>query len=82
MDCARRLSRHFPQGAERENIRESALEGLDTAIDVRDDAQFELLLDLVPHTIHTEGQRADRLVFSAGDSGTSLCIAVTQDQEM
>ncbi|MGW7712245.1 hypothetical protein [Streptomyces sp. NPDC054771] len=27
----RRLSCHFPQGAERENIRESTLEGLDTA---------------------------------------------------
>ncbi|MDV9199727.1 hypothetical protein [Streptomyces sp. Wh19] len=30
MDCARWLSCHFPQGAERENIRESTLEGLDT----------------------------------------------------
>ncbi|MFD0289899.1 hypothetical protein [Streptomyces sp. NPDC059616] len=31
MDCARWLSCHFPQGAERENFRESTLEGLDTA---------------------------------------------------
>ncbi|MFH8520190.1 hypothetical protein ACH4CE_34985 [Streptomyces gelaticus] len=31
VDCARWLSCHFPQGAERENIRESTLEGLDTA---------------------------------------------------
>ncbi|MCX4851412.1 hypothetical protein [Streptomyces sp. NBC_00893] len=31
MDCARWLSCHFPQGAERENIRESTLERLGTA---------------------------------------------------
>ncbi|MFE7046547.1 hypothetical protein ACFU9X_46475 [Streptomyces atratus] len=31
VDCARWLSCHFPQGAEREKIRESTLEGLDTA---------------------------------------------------
>ncbi|MFE7191405.1 hypothetical protein [Kitasatospora sp. NPDC057541] len=31
VDCARRLSCHFLRGAERENIRESTREGLDTA---------------------------------------------------
>ncbi|CAN3978377.1 hypothetical protein KPATCC21470_1000 [Kitasatospora purpeofusca] len=31
MDCARRLSCHLPQSTERENIRESTREGLDTA---------------------------------------------------
>ncbi|CAM5413515.1 hypothetical protein SSPIM334S_07929 [Streptomyces spiroverticillatus] len=50
-------------------------------IDVRDDAQFELLLDLVPHTINAEGWRGDQLVFSASDSGTSLWMVVTQGQE-
>ncbi|MET8247526.1 hypothetical protein ABZV31_25760 [Streptomyces sp. NPDC005202] len=53
--------------------------GIDT--DVHDDAQFEVLLDLAPHTINAEGWRGDRLVFSASDSGTSLWIAVTQEQE-
>ncbi|MFE5482972.1 hypothetical protein [Streptomyces sp. NPDC056527] len=51
--------------------------GMGIDIDVRDDAQFELLLDLVPHTINAEGWRGDELVFSASDSGTSLWIAVT-----
>ncbi|MGW7364361.1 hypothetical protein ACWGI8_13255 [Streptomyces sp. NPDC054841] len=55
--------------------------GMGIDIDVRDDAQFELLLDLAPHTISAEGWRGDRLVFSASDSGTSLWIAVTQEQE-
>ncbi|GAA1385812.1 hypothetical protein GCM10009639_08800 [Kitasatospora putterlickiae] len=55
--------------------------GMGIDIDVRDDEQFEMLLDLVPHTIHAEGRRADRLVFAASDSGTSLWIAVTQEQQ-
>lgn len=54
--------------------------GMGIDIDVRDDAQFELLLNLAPYTINAEGRRGDRLVFSASDSGTSLRIAVTQDQ--
>ncbi|MGA5550560.1 hypothetical protein [Streptomyces pseudogriseolus] len=55
--------------------------GMGIDIDVRDDVQFELMLDLVPHTINAEGWREDRLVFSASDSGTSLWMAVTQEQE-
>ncbi|MER5307566.1 hypothetical protein ABT034_07230 [Streptomyces sp. NPDC002773] len=55
--------------------------GMGIDIDVRDDAQFELLLDLVPHTINAEGWRGDQLVFSASDSGTSLWMVVTQGQE-
>ncbi|RKE05008.1 hypothetical protein BX266_7248 [Streptomyces sp. TLI_171] len=54
--------------------------GMGIDIDVRDDAQFGLLLDLAPHTIQAEGWRGDRLVFSASDSGASLWIAVTADQ--
>lgn len=50
-------------------------------IEVRDDAQFELLLDLVPHAINSEAWRGDQLVFSASDSGTSLWTTVTQRQE-
>ncbi|MEU9994210.1 hypothetical protein [Streptomyces sp. NPDC050848] len=55
--------------------------GMGIDIDVRDDAQFELLLDLAPHTIHTEGRRGNQLVFNASDSGTSLWMALTQEQE-
>ncbi|MFF9854392.1 hypothetical protein [Streptomyces litmocidini] len=55
--------------------------GMGIDIDVRDDAQFELMLDLVPHTINAEGWREGRAVFSASDSGTSLWMAVTQEQE-
>ncbi|MFF8775241.1 hypothetical protein [Kitasatospora sp. NPDC015120] len=55
--------------------------GMGIDIDVREDAQFELLLDLAPHTINAEGRRGDQLVFSASDSGTSLWIAVTLEQE-
>jgi hypothetical protein len=55
--------------------------GMGIDVDVRDDAQFELLFDLVPYTIHAEGWWRERLVFSASDSGTSLWIAVTQEQE-
>jgi len=55
--------------------------GMGIDIDVRNDAQFELLVDLAPHAINAEGWRGSQLVFGASDSGTSLWIAVTQDQE-
>ncbi|MFF1875275.1 hypothetical protein [Kitasatospora herbaricolor] len=55
--------------------------GMGIDIDVRDDAQFELLLDLAPYVINAEGRQRGRLVFGASDSGTSLWIAVTQGQE-
>ncbi|MFD3943426.1 hypothetical protein [Streptomyces sp. NPDC058579] len=55
--------------------------GMGIGIDVRDDAQFKLLLDLAPHTIHAEAGRGKQLVFSAGGSGTSLWMALTQGQE-
>ncbi|MGX4692360.1 hypothetical protein [Streptomyces sp. JNUCC 63] len=55
--------------------------GMGIDIDVRDDGQFEVLSDLAPYTVNAEGRRGDRLVFSASDSGTSLWIAVTQEQE-
>ncbi|WRZ88041.1 hypothetical protein OHB54_02590 [Streptomyces sp. NBC_01007] len=55
--------------------------GMGIDIDVRDDGQFEVLSDLVPYTIHAEGRRDGRLVFSASDSGTALWIEVTQEQE-
>ncbi|WP_431962285.1 hypothetical protein [Actinacidiphila sp. bgisy160] len=55
--------------------------GMGIDIDVRDDAQFGLLLDLVPYTIHAEGRRAGRTVFTADDSGAALWIAVTRAQE-
>lgn len=54
--------------------------GMGIEIDVRDDARFELLLDLAPHTVDAEGWRGDRLVFSASDSGTALWMAVTDGQ--
>ncbi|MFD7703355.1 hypothetical protein [Streptomyces caelestis] len=54
--------------------------GTGIEIDVRDDAQFELLLDLAPYTINAEGWQGERLVFSASDSGTALWIAVTDEQ--
>jgi hypothetical protein len=55
--------------------------GMGIDIDIHDDAQFEVLLDLAPYTIHAEGWQGNRRVFSASDSGTSLWIAVTQEQE-
>ena len=55
--------------------------GMGIDIDVRDDGQFEVLSDLAPYTIHAEGWREGRLVFSASDSGTALWIEVTQEQE-
>jgi hypothetical protein len=55
--------------------------GMGINIDVRDDNQFGVLSDLAPYTIHAEGSRQGRLIFSASDSGTSLWIAVTSEQE-
>ncbi|MFJ3159785.1 hypothetical protein [Streptomyces kanasensis] len=50
-------------------------------VDVRDDTQFEVLLALAPFTIHAEAWRQGREIFSAGDTGTALWIAVTAAQE-
>ncbi|MFJ9697337.1 hypothetical protein [Kitasatospora sp. NPDC101183] len=49
-------------------------------IDPKDDGQFALLQALAPHTIGAEGWRAERLIFSACDSGSSLWLAVTVRQ--
>ena len=62
-------------------VHREALRVLRPGIDVRDDEQFELLLDLVPYTIHAEARRGDRQILSANDSGTSLWLAVTREQE-
>ncbi|MEU0680157.1 MULTISPECIES: hypothetical protein [Streptomyces] len=56
--------------------------GMGIDVDVRDDAQFEVLSALAPYTIHAEGWREGRLVFSASDTGTALWVAVTQQQEV
>ncbi|MEE4546570.1 hypothetical protein V2S66_31975 [Streptomyces sp. V4-01] len=55
--------------------------GMGIDIDVRDDAQFAVLLDLAAHTIHAEGSSGGRGIFSASDTGTALWIAVTPEQE-
>jgi hypothetical protein len=55
--------------------------GMGIDIDVQNDEQFNVLSDLAPYTIHAEGWREGRQVFSASDSGTALWIAVTQEQE-
>ncbi|MDX3455547.1 hypothetical protein PV396_27035 [Streptomyces sp. ME02-8801-2C] len=55
--------------------------GMAIDIDVSDDEQFGVLLDLAPHTIHAEARQGGRPVFSANDSGTSLWLAVTRQQE-
>ncbi|MDT9680968.1 hypothetical protein RND61_02520 [Streptomyces sp. TRM76323] len=55
------------------------LMGID--IDVRDDMQFDVLQTLAPFTIHAEAWRRNRVIFSAGDTGTALWIAVTAPQE-
>ncbi|MFI1359435.1 hypothetical protein ACH4TV_38550 [Streptomyces sp. NPDC020898] len=55
--------------------------GMAIDIDVRDDEQFELLVTLAPYTIGAEAAQGDRPVFSANDSGTSLWLAVTREQE-
>ncbi|WP_141361145.1 hypothetical protein [Streptomyces sp. 6-11-2] len=55
--------------------------GMGIDIDVRDDEQFAVLSDLAPCTINAEGRRGDRPVFSTSDSGTSLWITVTREQE-
>jgi hypothetical protein len=55
--------------------------GTGIGIDVRDDEQFRVLTDLAPYAINAEGWEGDCLVFDANDTGTSLCVAVTQEQE-
>lgn len=55
--------------------------GMGIDIDVADDAQFELLLDLAPYTIHAEAWHGDQQVYSASDTGTSLWISVTPEQK-
>ncbi|WP_329273387.1 hypothetical protein [Streptomyces sp. NBC_01451] len=55
--------------------------GMAIDVDVRDDEQFGLLLTLAPYTINAEACQGDRPVFSANDSGTSLWLAVTREQE-
>ncbi|MFJ4584030.1 hypothetical protein [Streptomyces echinatus] len=55
--------------------------GMGIDVDVRDDAQFEVLLALAPYTIHAEGWCEGQQVFSASDTGTALWVAVTQQQE-
>ncbi|MEU0132198.1 hypothetical protein [Streptomyces sp. NPDC006289] len=55
--------------------------GMGIDLDVRDDGHFKALSDLAPYTIHAEGWRDGRQVFSASDSGTSLWVEVTQEQE-
>ncbi|OOQ48014.1 hypothetical protein AFM16_35995 [Streptomyces antibioticus] len=56
--------------------------GMGIDLDVRDDGHFKVLSDLAPYTIHAEGRRDGRQVFSASDSGTSLWVEVTQEQEV
>ncbi|WP_199924887.1 hypothetical protein [Streptomyces sp. NRRL WC-3725] len=56
--------------------------GMGIDVDVRDDAQFEVLLALAPYTIHAEGWRGGQLVFSASDTGSALWVAVTQQHEV
>ena len=55
--------------------------GMGIDIDVRDDAQFEILVNLAPHTIHAEGRRGSRTVFTASDTGSAPWASVTQPQE-
>lgn len=55
--------------------------GMGIDINIRDDGQFAVLSDLAPHTIHAECSQNGRLIFSVSDSGTSLYISVTKDQE-
>jgi hypothetical protein len=55
--------------------------GMGIGIDVRDDGQFGVIMDLAPYTISAEGWDGGRLIFSANDTGTSLWIAVTREQE-
>lgn len=55
--------------------------GMGVTIAVRDDAQFDVLLALAPFTIGAEAWRLDQVVFSAADTGTSLYVAVTAEQE-
>lgn len=54
--------------------------GMGIDISVCDDAQFAMLWDLAPYTIHAEAWHGGRQVYSAGDTGTSLWISVTPEQ--
>ncbi|MFF3061969.1 hypothetical protein [Streptomyces sp. NPDC057909] len=55
--------------------------GMGIAVDVHDDAQFDVLLALAPYTIHAEAWQQGQPLFSADDTGTALWIAVTSKQE-
>ncbi|MFI6861577.1 hypothetical protein ACIBKZ_17015 [Streptomyces sp. NPDC050421] len=55
--------------------------GMGIDIDVRDDAQFDILLALAPYTIQAEAWWQGQPLFSAADTGTALWIAVTSQQE-
>lgn len=55
--------------------------GMGIDVDVRDDAEFEVLSALAPCTIHAEAWSEGGLVFSASDTGTSLWMALTPAQE-
>ncbi|WP_175408533.1 hypothetical protein [Streptomyces sp. TRM64462] len=55
--------------------------GMGIDLDVRDDADFEVLAGLAPYTIHAEAWSRGRCVFSAGDTGTALCVSLTAEQE-
>lgn len=77
-ECALSLAREEAVSGARSRRSDPGM-GID--LDVRDDGHFTVLSDLAPHTIHAEGRRDGRQVFSAGDSGTSLWIEVTQEQE-
>ncbi|WP_169797004.1 hypothetical protein [Peterkaempfera griseoplana] len=50
-------------------------------VDVRDDAQFDLLMALAPYSIHVEAWSRGVAVYSASDTGTGLCATVTASQE-
>ncbi|MFI9586275.1 hypothetical protein ACIHCQ_31545 [Streptomyces sp. NPDC052236] len=56
--------------------------GMGIDIDIRDDAQFEVLLALAPYTIHAEGWLGNQSIFSMDDTGTALWVAVTAAEEV
>ncbi|WP_327676233.1 hypothetical protein [Kitasatospora sp. NBC_00458] len=55
--------------------------GMGIEIDLRDDAQFAVLLALAPHTIGAEAWRGGVLVYGAGDTGRAFHVTVTPGQE-
>ncbi|MGA5701718.1 hypothetical protein [Peterkaempfera bronchialis] len=55
--------------------------GMGIEVDVRDDAQFDLLVALAPYSIHVEGWSRGSVVYSANDTGTGLCVMLTASQE-